>query len=211
MPSSRKRLLSVLFDSGASFEQENAYRRWPVSFWRLRRIASACRDKGTTWSQPVFILAAGTVQRSASQSTSLHSISLTMPGRGMVSASKRKARPTTSPNLALFHGALMSSKTRVTSRGSVTPGRGVEMLAIICPLLERPRGRLPVLRELLLGARVFAVLKQVFGLVAFTPRVRERERAILAVAVRADGVGLLAGVKTVAQPPKFGGSVAGPA
>jgi hypothetical protein len=32
MPSSRKRLLSVLFDSGASFEQENAYRRWPVSF-----------------------------------------------------------------------------------------------------------------------------------------------------------------------------------
>src|SRR4030088_405238 len=82
MPSSRKRLLSVLFDSGASFEQENAYRRWPVSFWTLRRIASACRDKGTTWSQPVFILAAGTVQRSASQSTSLHSISLTMPGRG---------------------------------------------------------------------------------------------------------------------------------
>jgi len=32
MPSSRKRLLSVLFDSGASFEQENAYRRLPVSF-----------------------------------------------------------------------------------------------------------------------------------------------------------------------------------
>jgi len=58
-PSSRKRLLSVLFDSGASFEQENAYRRWPVSFWVLRRIASACRDKGTTSSQPVFILAAG--------------------------------------------------------------------------------------------------------------------------------------------------------
>src|SRR6266481_2861365 len=81
MRSSRKRLLSVLFDSGASFEQENAYRRWPVSFRTLRRIASACRDKGTTWSQPVFILAAGTVQRSASQSTSLHSISLTMPGR----------------------------------------------------------------------------------------------------------------------------------
>src|SRR6267378_4537322 len=82
MPSSRKRLLSVLLDSGASFEQENAYRRWPVSFWTLRRIASACRDKGTTWSQPVFILAAGIVQRSASQSTSLHSISLTMPGAG---------------------------------------------------------------------------------------------------------------------------------
>src|SRR5258705_12192801 len=82
MPSSRKRLLSVLFDSGASFEQENAYRRWPVSFGTRRRIASACRDKGTTWSQPVFILAAGIVQRSASQSTSLHSISLTMPGRG---------------------------------------------------------------------------------------------------------------------------------
>jgi hypothetical protein len=32
MPRSRRRLLSVLFDSGASFEQENAYRRWPVSF-----------------------------------------------------------------------------------------------------------------------------------------------------------------------------------
>jgi hypothetical protein len=31
MPSSRKRLLSVLLDSGVSFEQENAYRRWPVS------------------------------------------------------------------------------------------------------------------------------------------------------------------------------------
>ncbi len=30
--SSRKRLFSVLFDSGASLEQENAYRRWPVSF-----------------------------------------------------------------------------------------------------------------------------------------------------------------------------------
>jgi hypothetical protein len=27
-----KRLLSVLFDSGAFFEQENAYRRWPVNF-----------------------------------------------------------------------------------------------------------------------------------------------------------------------------------
>jgi len=66
------------------------------------------------------------VQRSVSQSTSLYSIPLTMPGRGMVSASKRKARPTTSLNLALVHGALMSLKTRVTSRGSVTPGRGVE-------------------------------------------------------------------------------------
>src|SRR4051794_19883846 len=85
-------------------------------------MASACRDKGTTWSQPVFILVAGTVQRLASQSTSIHSISLTMPGRGMVSASKRKARPTTSLNLALVHGALMSLKTRVTSRGSVTAG-----------------------------------------------------------------------------------------
>src|SRR5258705_11766200 len=137
MPSSRKRLLSVLFDSGASFEQENAYRRWPVSFWRLRRIASACRDKGTTWSQPVFILAAGIVQRSASQSTSLHSISLTMPGRGMVGASTRKARPTTSLNLVLVHGALMSLKTRVPSRGSVTPGRGVEMLGIILPVRLR--------------------------------------------------------------------------
>jgi hypothetical protein len=40
-------------------------------------------------------------------------------------------------------------------------------------LLERPRGRLPVLVELLLGARVFAVLEQVFGLVARAPRVGE--------------------------------------
>src|SRR5438874_783479 len=40
----------------------------------LLRIASACRDKGTTWSQPVFILAAGILQRLVSQSTSLHSI-----------------------------------------------------------------------------------------------------------------------------------------
>lgn len=85
----------------------------------------------------VFILAAGIVQRSASQSTSLHSISLTIPGRGMVSASKRKARPTTSLNLALVQGARMSLKTRVTSRGSVTPERGVEMLAISCPFRLR--------------------------------------------------------------------------
>jgi hypothetical protein len=38
-----------------------------------------------------------------------------------------------------------------------------------------------VLVELLLGARVFAFLEQVFGLVALAPRVGERERAILAV------------------------------
>src|SRR3569832_584489 len=92
----------------------------------LRRIASACRDKGTTWSQPVFTLAAGIVQRSAFLSTSLHSISLTMLGRGMVRASKRKARLTTSPNLVLVHGALMSLKTHNTSRGLVTAVRGVE-------------------------------------------------------------------------------------
>jgi hypothetical protein len=42
-----------------------------------------------------------------------------------------------------------------------------------------------VLVELLLAARVFAFLEQVFGLVALAPRVGERERAILAVAVRA--------------------------
>jgi hypothetical protein len=70
-------------------------------------------------------------------------------------------------------------------------------------LLERPRGRLPVLVELLLGARVFAVAR--------APRVGERERAILAVAVKADGVGFLAGVEAVAHPPELGGSVAGPA
>jgi hypothetical protein len=52
-------------------------------------------------------------------------------------------------------------------------------------LLERPGGRLPVLVELLLGARVFAFLEQVFGLVALAPRVGERERAILTVPVRA--------------------------
>jgi hypothetical protein len=74
------------------------------------------------------------VQRSVSQSTSLHSIF--MPGRGKTS----------------------------------------------------PGGRLPVSVELLLGARVFAFLEQVLGLVALAPRVGERERAILAVAVRADGV-----------------------
>ena len=56
---------------------------------------------------------------------------------------------------------------------------------LVSPLLERPGGRLPVLVELLLGARVFAVLEQVLGLVALAPRVGERERAILAVAVRA--------------------------
>jgi hypothetical protein len=65
-------------------------------------------------------------------------------------------------------------------------------------LLERPGGRLPVLVELLLGARVFAVLEQVFGLVALAPRVGQRERAIFAVAVRADGVGFLADVEAVA-------------
>src|ERR1700732_828299 len=43
------------------------------------------------------------------------------------------------------------------------------------------------------------------------PRVGERERAILAVAVRADGVGFLAAVEAVAHPPELGGSVAGPA
>ncbi|KJC45203.1 hypothetical protein UP06_14205 [Bradyrhizobium sp. LTSP857] len=59
------------------------------------------------------------------------------------------------------------------------------------PLRERPCGRLPVLVELLLGARVFAFLEQIFGFVALAPRVCERERAILAVAVGADGVGLL--------------------
>lgn len=40
--------------------------------------------------------------------------------KGMVSASKRKASPTTALNLALVHGALISLKTRVTSGGSVT-------------------------------------------------------------------------------------------
>jgi hypothetical protein len=49
-----------------------------------------------------------------------------------------------------------------------------------------------VLAEPLLDARVFAFLEQIFGLVALAPRVGERERAILAVAVRADGVGFLA-------------------
>jgi hypothetical protein len=38
-----------------------------------------------------------------------------------------------------------------------------------------------VLGKLLLGARVFAVLEQVFGRVALAPRVGERARAILAV------------------------------
>jgi hypothetical protein len=42
-----------------------------------------------------------------------------------------------------------------------------------------------VLGELLLGARVFALLEQVSGLVALAPRVGERERAILAVPVSA--------------------------
>src|SRR4030088_197859 len=82
---------------------------------------------------------------------------------------------------------------------------------LIGPLLERPGGRLPVLVELLLGARVFAFLEQVLGLVALAPRVGERERAILSVAVRADGVGFLAAMEAVAHPPELGGSVAGPA
>src|ERR1700730_1821338 len=82
---------------------------------------------------------------------------------------------------------------------------------LVGPLLERPGGRLPVLVELLLGARVFAFLEQVFGLVALAPRVCERERAILAVAVRADGVGFLTAVEAVGHPPELGGSVAGPA
>jgi hypothetical protein len=77
-------------------------------------------------------------------------------------------------------------------------------------LLERSGGRLPGLDELLLGARVFAVLEQVFGLVALAPRVGDRERAILAVAVRADGVGFLTAVEAVAYPSEFGGRVAGP-
>src|SRR3977135_1198260 len=81
---------------------------------------------------------------------------------------------------------------------------------LVGPLLERPGGRLPVLVELLLGARVFAFLEQVLGLVALAPRVGERERAILAVAVKADGVSFLAGVEAVAHPPELGGSVAGP-
>jgi hypothetical protein len=67
-----------------------------------------------------------------------------------------------------------------------------------------------VLVELLLGARVFAFLEQVLGLIALAPRVGERERAILAVAVKADGVSFLAGVEAVAHPPELGGSVAGP-
>jgi len=68
-----------------------------------------------------------------------------------------------------------------------------------------------MLVELLLGARVFAFLEQVFGLVALAPRVGERERAILAVSVRADGVGFLAAVEAVDHPPELGGGVAGPA
>lgn len=51
-------------------------------------------------------------------------------------------------------------------------------------MLERPGGRLSVLVELLLRARVFAFLEQVFG-VALASRVGERERAILAVPARA--------------------------
>ena len=55
--------------------------------------------------------------------------------------------------------------------------------------ISRKAGRLlPVLIEQLLGARVFAFLEQDLGLVGLAPRVGERERAILAVAVRADGV-----------------------
>src|SRR3977135_4047743 len=76
---------------------------------------------------------------------------------------------------------------------------------LVGPLLERPGGRLPVLVELLLGARVFAFLEQVFGLVALAPRVGERERAILAVAVRADRVGFLTAVEAGAHPPDLGG------
>ena len=38
--------------------------------------------------------------------------------------------------------------------------------------------------EFFLGAQVFAFLEQVFGLVALSPRVGERERAILARPVR---------------------------
>src|SRR6202030_3849573 len=79
---------------------------------------------------------------------------------------------------------------------------------LVGPLLERPGGRLPVLVELLLGARVFAFLEQVLGFVALAPRVGERERAILAVAVRADGVDFLTIVEAVADPPELGGSFA---
>jgi TolB-like protein len=50
------------------------------------------------------------------------------------------------------------------------------------PLLEEPGGRLPVLVELLLCARVFAFLEEVFSLVALAPGVGEREPAIPAVA-----------------------------
>src|SRR5450432_2456258 len=82
---------------------------------------------------------------------------------------------------------------------------------LVGPLLEWPGCRLSVLVELLLGARVFTFLEQIFGLVALAPRVCERERAILAVAVRADGVGFLTAVEAVAHPPQLGGSVAGPA
>src|SRR5258707_7227772 len=74
---------------------------------------------------------------------------------------------------------------------------------LVGPLLKRPGGRLSVLVELLLGARVFAFLEQVLGLVALAPRVGERERAILAVAVRADGVGLLAELEAAGQLPKL--------
>src|SRR5215813_6786678 len=42
-------------------------------------------------------------------------------------------------------------------------------------------------------------------------RVRERERATLAVAVRADGVGFLTAVEAIAHAPELGGSIAGPA
>src|ERR1700760_2687123 len=79
-----------------------------------------------------------------------------------------------------------------------------------CPN-ERAGGRLPVVVELLLGARVFAFLEQVFGLVTLSPRVGERERAILAAAVRADGVGFPAGVEAGVHPQQLGGGGAGPA
>ncbi len=61
----------------------------------------------------------------------------------------------------------------------------------------------------LVGARVFASLSR--SLALSRSRRAQRERAILALAVRADGVGFLTAVEAVAHPPELGGSVAGPA
>src|SRR5258708_12473815 len=60
---------------------------------------------------------------------------------------------------------------------------------LVGPLLERPGGRLPVLVELLLGARVFSFLEQVLGLFPLPPRSAQRARAILAAPVNPNRVG----------------------